>query len=216
MFRSRIFLLALLTLSFIACHSQDGKKYLEPADNNEARLNRAQPPGQVMDIFGIKEGMIIAEIGAGRGRYLVHLADRVGEKGKVYAEDISKKSLDFLKTRCKDGGLKNVEIILGDVTDPKLPRGKLDFIFIISSYHHFDDPVALMKKARESLKPDGKVGIGEWVKKDYDETREGRSPKRLEDEMRKAGFSLVSIDKSLKGNDMYLYLFEIQDKRQKR
>ena len=60
-----------------------------------------------MDIFGISKGMTVAEIGAGRGRYVVHLADRVGVNGKVYAEDISKKSLDYLENRCKEGGLKN-------------------------------------------------------------------------------------------------------------
>ena len=199
----------LLSVFPLISSAQEKKDALKPADNNEVRLNRLQPPEKVMDIFGIKPGMTIAEIGAGKGRYVVHLADRVGPEGLVYAEDINRKSLEFLEKRCRDGGLENVRVILGDVTDPMLPKGKLDLIFIISSYHHFEDPVALMKKAGESLKPGGKVAIGEWVKEGRD-LFEGRSPEQLEKEMKEAGYKLEKIDKSLKGSDMYLYLFEIK------
>ena len=134
---------------------------LKPANRNEARLNGLQPPDQVMDAIGVKAGMVVAEIGAGRGRYVVQLAVRVGESGKVYAEDIDLKSLQYLEKRCERGGLKNVTTILGEVTEPKLPQGELDLVFVISSYHHFADPVALMRNARPALKPTGIVAIGE-------------------------------------------------------
>ncbi|UCG28407.1 MAG: hypothetical protein JSV24_03335, partial [Bacteroidales bacterium] len=64
--------------------SQEVQNVLTPENANEARLNRLQPPEQVMDAIGIKPGMVVAEIGAGRGRYVVQLAVRVGETGKVY------------------------------------------------------------------------------------------------------------------------------------
>ena len=134
--------------------AQEKKDVLIPANANEARLNRLQPPDQVMDAIGVKAGMTVAEIGAGQGRYVVQLAVRVGENGQVYAEDINQRSLNYLEDRCERGGLKNVTAILGDVTDPKLPENTLDLIFIISAYHHFDDPVALLRNARPSLKPD--------------------------------------------------------------
>ena len=116
-----------------------------------------------MDAIGVEPGMTVAEIGAGRGRYVVQLAVRVGEKGKVYAEDINPDSLRHCRDRCRKWGLEHVETILGDVADPKLPEGELDLIFIISSYHHFSDPVTLMRNARSALKPDGIVAIGEWL-----------------------------------------------------
>jgi len=114
-----------------------------------------------MDAIGVSPGMIAAEIGAGRGRYVVQFAVRVGENGKVYAEDIDAAALKYLEKRCERWGFENVETILGDVTDPKLPEGKVDLIFVISAYHHFEDPVALLRNARSALKPDGTLAIGE-------------------------------------------------------
>ncbi len=61
---------------------------LAPENANEARLNSLQPPAKVLDVIGVRPGMTVAEIGAGRGRYAVQLAVRVGPGGKVYAEDI--------------------------------------------------------------------------------------------------------------------------------
>jgi SAM-dependent methyltransferase len=154
---------------------QDTQGVLTPENANEARLNRLQPPDEVMGAIGIRPGMVGAEIGAGHGRYVVQLAVRVGESGKIYAEDIDAAALRYLEGRCARWGLDNVETIVGDVTDPKLPEGELDFIFVISAYHHFDDPVALLRNARASLKPDGMLAIGEWL--------QSTAPEELQAEM---------------------------------
>jgi len=193
-----------LLLGMANLQAQDSRVAAENA--NEARLNRLQPPGQVMDIIGAAAGMAIAEIGAGQGRYVVHLADRVGPEGKVYAEDINGDALRHLAARCRRVGFANVEAILGDPTDPKLPAGKLDLIFVISSYHHFGDPVTLMGKARAALRPTGRLAIAEWVP-EKDGQGEGTPPERMAAQMEKAGFVLERIDKSLEANELYIYLF---------
>ena len=187
---------AIATQSF----SQNTESVLTPENANEARLNRLQPPEQVMDAIGIKPGMVVAEIGAGQGRYVVQLAVRVGKTGKVYAEDINAESLKYLEKRCKRWGLENVEIILGDVNDPKLPENKLDIIFIISAYHHFQDPIKLLNNARSSLKPDGLLAIGEWLN--------ATSSKQVKAQMIAAGYKLVRIETFLEKNDMYIYIFQ--------
>ncbi len=95
-------------------------------DKWEERHNKAQPADKVMDAIGVVPGMTIAEIGAGRGRYAVQMAERVGEKGRVYANDISADDLAYLRERCERDGIGNIETILGEVTDPRLPEGKFD------------------------------------------------------------------------------------------
>jgi len=177
-----------------------------PENANEARLNKLQPPGKVMDIIGASAGMTIAEIGAGWGRYVVHLAERVGPEGKIYAEDINGDALRHLADRCRRVGFVNVETVLGDPNDPKLPAGKLDLIFVISSYHHFGDPVALMGKARTALKPTGRLAIAEWAPP-KEGRGEGTPPEKMQAQMESAGFVLERIDKSLEANDLYIYLF---------
>lgn len=191
-----LFVVASFTLSL--CQEPEG--VLTPESANEARLNRLQPPEQVMDAIGIKPGMVVAEIGAGRGRYVVQLAVRVGETGKVYAEDIDAASLNYLEKRCKRWELSNVEIILGDIADPKLPANTLDLIFIISAYHHFDDPVELLKNARSSLKPEGILAIGEWLN--------STSPEKIEAQITGAGYTLERTETFLEKNDLYIYIFK--------
>ena len=177
---------------------------LDPENANEARLNRLQPPDKVMDAIGVRPGMVVAEIGAGRGRYVVHLSVRVGEKGKVYAEDINTISIIHLEKRCKRWGLKNVQTILGEVKDPKLPVGELDLIFIISAYHHFNDPVILLRNARPALKPGGILAIGEW----HNPNRNTITPKQMEAQMNDAGYRLKRIETFLQKNNMLIYIFQ--------
>jgi len=203
----RVLGLSLLFVSLGTADAQNQQDVLKPDNANEARLNRLQPPDQVMDAIGVKKGMVVAEIGAGRGRYVMQLAVRVGENGKVYAEDIDAPSLQYLERRCERGGLKNVETILGDATDPKLPEGELDLIFIISAYHHFNDPVALLKNARPALKRDGILAIGEWVSLD-ESNSEYNTPEQMESQMNAAGYTLDRIETFLEKNDMYIYIFK--------
>ena len=197
---------ACLGLLIGTASSQSPNSRVAPENANEARLNRLQPPERVMDIIGAAAGMTIAEIGAGGGRYVVHLAARVGPEGKIYAEDIDGDALRHLAERCRRVGFANVETVLGDPADPKLPAGKLDLIFVISSYHHFDDPVGLMDKARAALKPTGRLAIAEWVP-DKDGRGTGTPPEKMRAQMESAGFVLERIDKSLEANDLYIYLF---------
>ena len=159
-----------------------------------------------MDIIGAAAGMTIAEIGAGQGRYVVHLADRVGPEGKIYAEDIDGDALRHLAERCRRVGFANVETVLGDPADPELPAGKLDLIFVISSYHHFGDPVALMSKARPALKPTGRLAIAEWVP-EKDGQGGGTPPEKMRAQMESAGYSLERIDRSLEANSLNIYVF---------
>ena len=93
-----------------------------------------------------------------------------------------------------------------ELTEPKLPEGELDLIFIISAYHHFADPVALLRNARPSLKPTGIVAIGEWLPKDNGGS-EYRTPVKIEEELKEAGYTLERIEKFLEKNNMYLYIF---------
>jgi SAM-dependent methyltransferase len=206
--RSTIPILLALTLAAgPACASgQIRPGVLEPEDANEARLNGLQPPEQVMDAIGLKPGMVVAEIGAGRGRYVVHLAVRVGEAGKVYAEDIDRAALEHCADRCAHGGLENVETVVGDLTDPRLSDGAIDLVFVISSYHHFSDPVTLMRNARRALKPDGTLAIVEWLPRDASDTSYG-TPAQMEAQLKEAGFELVRTDPRLEANRLMIYVF---------
>ncbi len=179
---------------------------LAPENANEARLNRLQPPGKVLDAIGVRPGMRVAEIGAGRGRYAVQLAVRVGPGGRVYAEDIDAAALEHLRRRCRRWGLENVEVILGGVTDPRLPPARLDMIWIVSSYHHFADPVALLRRARSALKAGGRLAIGDWITI-HEAGRKSKSSAQIIREVESAGYVLERVDPFLKDNNFLIFIF---------
>jgi SAM-dependent methyltransferase len=200
-----IFLIVFLLLP-VSGSSQRNQTVLDPENDNEARLNRLLPPEEIMDSVGITQGMALAEIGAGRGRFAVHLAVRVGESGKVYAEDIDAAALRHLENRCEQWGLSNVEAIRGEVTDPRLPAGEIDLICVVSSYHHFEDPVELLRNARPALKPDGLLAIAEWLPWNNND-REGTKAEDMEAQMKAAGYSLIRTETLDVAKPLHIYVF---------
>ena len=115
-------------------------------------------PEKIMDVVGVKPGMIIGEVGAGTGYFTFKLAKRVGAEGRVYANDISRSSLKSLKNRCESDGVTNIETIVGEVENPLLPD-ELDMVFIVNAFHDLANPVALLNNLADSLKPNAPVVI---------------------------------------------------------
>lgn len=176
----------------------------------EKKTFTKQPPEKVMDAAGIESGMVIGEVGAGRGRFTLHLARRVGPAGKVLANDIDAESLELLRNRCKAGGIGNVETILGEIDDPLFPHGILDMVFMVWTYHFLDKPVPLLKSLLPALKSGGTVVLVE-----PDPVRgpggsdHGVSAERMRKEAAQAGFELVRTENFLPED--LLFVLRIKD-----
>lgn len=110
----------------------------------------------------IKPGMTICDMGCGNGFYTTKLAEMTGPTGKVLAVDIQKEMLAMLRTRMKENDIKNVEPILGTLSNPKLPEGAVDVMFMVDVYHEFSHPVHMLNSIRKSLKPDGLIALVEF------------------------------------------------------
>ena len=66
---------------------------------------------KVMEALALKQGMVIADVGAGTGFYTRLFAQAVGEQGKVLAVDIAKEFLDHINKTAKDQNLVNITSI---------------------------------------------------------------------------------------------------------
>ena len=115
-------------------------------------------PDLIMDLLGIADGSVVADLGAGGGWFTVRLARRVGPRGIVYAEDIQRQMVEVIKRRVQREGLHNVVTLLGTASNPNLPPG-LDAVLIVDAYHEIEDPVALLANVARSLKPQGRIGV---------------------------------------------------------
>ena len=115
-------------------------------------------PEQIMDALKIADGSQVAEIGAGGGWFTIRLAHRVNQNGVVYAEDVQPEMIEAIRRRVQRENLTNVRTVLGTTKDSRLPHG-LDAILINWAYSEMENPVAVLKDAAQSLKPQGRIGI---------------------------------------------------------
>jgi len=199
--------------------SDEYRALLERIEVFEKRNNERQPPDKVMSAVGVTAGMVIGELGAGRGRYTVHLARRVSDRGKVYANDIDAEALDFLRYRCQRDEIANVEIVLGEVEDPHFPDASLDMIFMVWVYHMVESPVPLLRSLGSSLKPGAKVVMVEPVPEEIEQelkevTARGATDvyvnvltrQSMEAYARQAGFRLIRTVEDLLEKDVIYIL----------
>ena len=105
--------------------------------------------------------MTVADIGAGEGYYTVRLAERVGEGGRVLAQDIDRDALERLGNRVERERLDNVSIKLGKTDDPQLPVDSFDRIFLVHMYHEVAEPYAFLHRLWPALVEGGQVLVEE-------------------------------------------------------
>ena len=154
-----------------------------------ARDNRGEAQA-VMDLAGIEPGMTVADIGAGEGYYTVRLAERVGEDGRVLAQDIDRDALGRLAQRVERERFDNISIKPGEADDPRLPEDSFDRIFMVHMYHEVSEPYALLWRMWPSLREGGQVIV---VDIDRPTDQHGIAPMLLACEFERVGYKLVAF-----------------------
>lgn len=125
-----------------------------------------EQPDKALDAIGIRPGMTVADIGAGTGYMSLRMAARVGRGGRVYANDLQPEMLQRLRDNAAHAHITNIETVLGTETDPNLPIGRMDLVLLVDVYHEFSEPQKMLRKIRETLKPDGRLVLLEYRKED--------------------------------------------------
>ena len=125
-------------------------------------------PDLLLAALKLKQGDVVADIGAGTGFYTRRLAKLVGDKGLVYAVDIQPEMLDLLTNKMAELNLHNIKPILGSLTDPKLPPDSTDLILMVDVYHEFDHPYEMVAAMTRALKPGGRIVFVEFRAEDPD------------------------------------------------
>jgi len=163
------------------------------ADDEVAKLAAA---------MGWKPGSVVADIGAGDGRYSFAAANTVGPSGKIFATEIDQEKLAKLRDEVKERKLNNVEVLESAEAQTNLPAGCCDAIFLRRVYHHITKPLEFDASILQSLKPGGKLAIIDFpphpeygkvkgVPKDRED--HGIQQKILIDEVTKTGFQLDKV-----------------------
>lgn len=113
----------------------------------------------IVEALNLRPGMRVADIGSGTGLFAQPFAQAVGKDGRVYAVDIAPAFVRHLRKRVRELGLENVEVIQSLATSTELPARSVDAAFVCDTYHHFDDPQAMLSSIRQALGDNGQLVV---------------------------------------------------------
>ncbi len=149
-----------------------------------------QMPARVIDALQLKQGQVVADVGAGTGYFSTRLA-KSATAPKVYAVDIEPSMVAHLTERAKGEGLANMTAVLAGADRTNLPE-LVDVVLIVDTFHHIPNRVAYLTALKGKLKPGGRVAIVDFRK----DAPQGPpvefrfTPERLTAELSQAGFQL--------------------------
>jgi ubiquinone/menaquinone biosynthesis C-methylase UbiE len=173
-------------------------RILKEADSSREQGQRAT---DILKVLDLSIGDWVADVGAGNGYYSQRLSEAVGPTGKVFAEDISDNMLSILAGRVKVFDLKNVEMVKGDVDNPKLPASSLAVALIVDSYHHFAQYQPMAEQIFRALKPGGRLVIADYSLPEHRaQSREDQlkiheiDPGLVRTELEKVGFQVLKCE----------------------
>jgi SAM-dependent methyltransferase len=158
-----------------------------------------QRPAEVIAAMRISEGQMVADIGAGTGYFLAHLARAVGARGKVLGCDVEPDMVRYMSERAAREGLVNVEAKLVPLDDPGLPAGAVDRVLIVDTWHHIAGRTAYAAKLRSGLAPGGAVYVVDFTM----EAKQGPPPayrlraEQIVDELTAGGLKASVIEETL-------------------
>ena len=116
-------------------------------------------PDEVVKTLELKNGDVVADIGAGSGYFSRRFANAVAPNGKVYAVDIDAEVLGYLKDRAAKENLSNLVTVISKEDDPLLPAGAVDLAFFCDATHHISGRVEFYRKVVAGLRANGRMAI---------------------------------------------------------
>lgn len=190
------------------------RPYLDP--DFAQWVERFESPGRevydrraaIVAASGVKPGMRVADIGAGTGLFTLLFARAVGPAGHVTAVDISPTFAANIQRRAQSEKLGNISTRANSQTDTGLPPTSIDLAFISDTYHHFEQPRAMLASIHRALREGGSLIVidfdrvegksSDWV---LGHVRAGKQ--HVIGEIEAAGFRLAA-DTALLRENFYL------------
>lgn len=132
-----------------------------PSAGSENFIN----PAALTESFGLREGMKIADFGAGSGYFTLCLAAKVGEKGQITALDILESALEVIRSQAAARSLKNIQTVRKDLEAPGgsgLPDNSQDFVLLANILFQSAQKMDMVKEAKRILVSGGQLAVIDW------------------------------------------------------
>lgn len=127
-------------------------------------------PNRVLSVTGLKKGDTFLDAGSGDGYMSLAASKIVGDEGKIYAVDVWEESVNNLKEEIEKKNIKNIEAIIGDITQ-KIPIAdeSIDILYMGNVLHGFvenDEVEPVMKEIQRVIKQGGSFTVVEFKKEE--------------------------------------------------
>jgi len=117
---------------------------------------------EIVKACNLREGMQVADVGAGTGLFSRLFAPKVGVKGIVVAVDISEDFLKHIQESAREQNLANIQTVLCKQDSVELPDASVDLVFTCDTYHHFEFPFKTLSSIHRALKPGGRLIVVDY------------------------------------------------------
>jgi predicted methyltransferase len=202
-----LFLACAIAVLFLFNTAYQGLNTLSRLNVVEAGRDQWQRPSDVIQALDLRPGNLVVDLGCGSGYFTLKLSAPVGKSGSVLAEDIRRFPLAFLWFRTFLQNERNVKVLHGEPSDPHLPIQSVNAVLIANTYHEFTDSRTILAHVYRSLVPGGRLVVVDRGPQPVAASRETAredhevSPEQVEDELRRAGFEIVSRQDRFIEND---------------
>jgi len=136
-------------------------RYLESPERE-----RWQKPDEVVRALHLAEGQTVADLGAGSGYFARRFGAAVGPRGVVDAADVDPELLGYLQGTLDSRAQANVIPRRVAADDPALSPASTNLVFLCNTYHQLKDRVSYLRKLAPGLKPDGRVAVVDFHKRE--------------------------------------------------
>ncbi len=128
-------------------------------------LSMFSNPQDIVNNLPLAQGMVVADIGAGSGFYILPISRIVGDKGKVYAVDIQQDFLTSIAHDAESAGRQNVEVVWGDVEQKggtQLSDDICDLVLISNTLFQIEQKDVAIQEIFRILKKGGLAVVIDW------------------------------------------------------
>jgi ubiquinone/menaquinone biosynthesis C-methylase UbiE len=154
---------------------------------------------RLQEALGLRAGMVVADVGAGKGQLTLALAAAVGRDGHLFSTEIDPERLGSLR-KTFAGKLANVTVVEAKASESGLPDDCCDAIVLRRVYHHLSDPVATNASLFRALRPGALLAVIDFPPPPlFGRGSLGVPVQEVVDELTASGFQMLRLSRDWPG-----------------